>query len=79
MSGLIEFLDTTRSKDELKIALSVIEEFKGKESEVEWASFSFESWQRLEQLQDYLRLLTGIDVKEVNDNTAISYIANKQE
>lgn len=54
---ILDFLKTTRSKDELKAALEVIREFKGGESIEEWVSAPFVEWsmlERLEELLDYL-------------------------
>ena len=73
--GMLRFLKTARSKSELSLALDVLIEFKGCESVGEWAAIPFAAWAKLEQFQDYLRLLTGRDVKEVDDQTAKDYLA----
>ena len=41
------------------------------ESREEYIRFPFESWKRLEQLQDYLRLLTDTNIDKVKDDTAV--------
>ncbi len=69
--GLWQFLKTKRSVEELKTALAVIEEFKDCESEREWLALPFAMWTKLEQLEDYLRLVTGEGAEEVKDETAI--------
>lgn len=71
--GLLNFLKTTRSKEDLKTALSVLEEFKQAESSAEYFGGSFSLWVRLEQFEDYLRLLTGEGVNQVDDKIAKSY------
>lgn len=67
---LIEFLETERTKEELNTALDIIKEFKEKESEREFMQFSCESWQRLEQLEEYLKLLINREKDTVEDTTA---------
>lgn len=69
--GLWRFLLSGRTKGELIIALKILNEFKSNESREEYIGFPFESWKRLDQLQDYLRLLTDTDVGEVKDHIAI--------
>lgn len=69
-NGLLEFLKTKRTKEELKLCLDILKEFKGCENEMEWLVCSFESWIKLEQFEDYLRLLTNTETEEVNDDTA---------
>ena len=73
MKGLVTFLNTDRNKGELKIALDVIQEFRSKESLEEWGLCPFDCWVKLEQLEDYLKLLTRTDVDSVDDNKAIQY------
>ena len=72
--GLIRFLETKRSRQDLEAALSVIEEFKQLETTVEYMLQPFSLWVRLEQLEDYLRLLLGKDVEKVNDGIAREYL-----
>lgn len=68
--GLHQFLRTERSVDELKTALAVILEFKDHESAQEWGAVMFACWSKLEQLEDYLKLMTDTDVESVNDKIA---------
>jgi len=51
---ITDFLQTTRSIDELRLALEVIREFKGCESQVEWLAIPFVAWSKLEQLEEFL-------------------------
>lgn len=69
-NGLLEFLKTKRTKEELKLCLDILKEFKGCETKTEWLMCSFESWAKLEQFEDYLRLLTETEVEEVEDEQA---------
>ena len=62
--SLKNFLETKRSKKDLEIVLEVIQDFKSYESEEEWALHSFESWQKLEQLEGYLEKLLQKNLKE---------------
>lgn len=73
-NGLLDFLKTSRTKDELKLCLDILQEFKDKESQGEWLMVPFMAWSKFEQFQDYLRLLTDTDVSEVNDQTAKKFI-----
>ena len=77
--GILTFLNTTRSKEELRTALSVIEEFKASESEAEWFGIMFSAWAKLEQLEDFLRLLTGEGADQVTDQIALDYFAALSE
>ena len=62
---ITDFLKTRRSKKDLKIALDVLREFKEHESEAEWFHASFESWTKLEQLEEYLaHLVEGTPLKD---------------
>ena len=70
---LIDFLKTTRTKEELSLALDILKEFKNNESQNEWLNFPFESWARLEQLEDYIKILTDIDLDSVDDIHAKEY------
>lgn len=51
---LIDFLKTTRTKEELKTALEVLREFKECESTEEWARCPLVAWAKLEQMEEYL-------------------------
>lgn len=57
--GIISFLETNRPKKELKLALEVIREFKDYESRHEWLHIPFVAWTKLEQLEEFLKFLTG--------------------
>ena len=70
--GLISFLKTTTSINDLIVTLKVIREFKKCESKREWL-MPFIQWVRLEQLEDYLCLLTGVDANRVTDQKALDY------
>jgi len=54
---ITDFLETTRSKEELATTLSVVREFKSHESEHEWVSIPIVAWAKLEQLEEYLAYL----------------------
>ena len=71
---LLEFLKTKRTKDELKLVLDILKEFKNNESEKEFIYCSCESWIKLEQFEDYLRLLTDTEVEKVEDSRAKEYM-----
>lgn len=51
---ITDFLQTARSKDELKHALEVLREFKKHESQEEWVMIPFAAWAKLEQLEEFL-------------------------
>lgn len=68
--GLWQFLKTKRSIEELETALAVIREFKQCESTGEWLSTTFADWSILEQLEDYLCVLTDTDLDDVDDEAA---------
>jgi predicted transcriptional regulator len=72
---LLEFLKTKRTKEELSLVLDILKEFKEHESEKELAFCSFESWVKLEQFEDYLKLLTEREVEDVDDNRAKEYLS----
>ena len=67
MAGVITFLKTTRSKQELQTALDVLREFKALESKEEWFNISFTAWTKLEQFEEYLAFL--VEGKLLNDDT----------
>lgn len=75
---LLEFLKTKRTKEELNLVLDILKEFKGHESQEEWAFCSFESWVKLEQFEDYLRLLTEREIEEVDDDRAKEHLSALQ-
>jgi len=58
---ITDFLKTKRSKEELKIALDVLREFKDCESFEEWAGIPFHAWGKLEQLEEFLAHLVNGD------------------
>ena len=61
---ITDFLKTTRSKEELKLVLEVLREFKAGENEEEWLAIPFLAWAKVEQLQEYLEhLVEGKDLK----------------
>lgn len=71
--GLLNFLGTPIPVEDLKTALRVIEAFKKCESAAEWMDMPFSAWLRLEQLEDYLGMLT--DPKhETDDTTALKHL-----
>ena len=51
---ITDFLKTTRSKEELKLALEVLREFKACESQNEWLAIPFAAWAKLEQIEEFL-------------------------
>jgi len=60
---LIDFLKTTRTKEELKTALEVLREFKECEGQQEWLWGSGITWAKLEQMEEYLaHLADGEDL-----------------
>jgi hypothetical protein len=69
-NGLLDFLKTKRTKEELKLCLDILKEFKECESQAEWLMCSFSTWVKLEQFEDYLRLLTDTETESVNDEQA---------
>lgn len=54
---IADFLNTTRSKEELKTTLEVLREFKSCESAEEWAFTMFVAWAKLEQMEEFLEYL----------------------
>ena len=71
--GLLAFLRTEIPTAELATPLKVIQAFKQCEGVDEWMQ-PFEKWVRLEQLEDYLRLLTGTEADNVDDDRAIKFL-----
>lgn len=55
----VDFLKTTTSKENLKIAMDIIAEFKKNESSIEWVDTPFVQWFKLEQLESYLKNLVN--------------------
>ena len=64
---ITDFLKTTRSKEELKIALDVLLEFKRCESKEEWLGIIFAAWAKLEQFEEFLEYL--VNGKELQEDT----------
>lgn len=56
---ITDFLKTKRSKEDLKIALDILEEFKACENADEWLQIPFMAWIKLEQLQEFLEHLVN--------------------
>jgi len=71
---IIDFLKTKRSKEELKIALEILREFKTCESDGEWLGIPFRAWSKLEQLEEYLEYL--VESKLLREDT-IDYMIEK--
>ena len=62
---ITNFLKTTRSKEDLKIALEILREFKECESEEEWIRIPFIAWSKLEQMEEFLsHLVEGTELQE---------------
>lgn len=51
---IVDFLQTPRTKEELRLALEVLREFKACESEDEWNVTPFAAWAKLEQFEEFL-------------------------
>ncbi len=64
---ITDFLKTKTSKEDLKIALKVLKEFKSFESQREWALNPFSVWIKLEQLEEFLAYL--VDGKDLEEDT----------
>lgn len=73
---ITDFLKTTRSKDQLKIALEVLREFKAGESQGEWLMLSFATWAKLEQLEEFLAHL--VEAEPLREDT-MRYMARQQD
>jgi hypothetical protein len=56
---ITDFLNTKHSKEDLKVTLSVIKEFKSCESDMEWLHIDFAAWAKLEQLEEFLEHLVN--------------------
>lgn len=62
---ITDFLRTTTSRRELRIALKVLREFKACESGEEWLSIPFAAWAKLEQLEEFLvHLVDGAPLEQ---------------
>lgn len=79
MEGVIRFLRTERSKEELELALNVLMDFRALESPEEWERCSFESWKKLEQFQNYLQILVGAKLTDIDDEEAEEYYKKIKE
>jgi hypothetical protein len=75
-NGLLDFLKTKRSKKELKLCLDILTEFKKHESKIEWVVTPFDTWAKLEQFEEYLKLLTNTNIKSVTDEVAKEFLKN---
>jgi hypothetical protein len=67
MKKITDFLKTNKSKEELKIALDILLEFKNCESNEEYLRIPFAAWAKLEQLEEYLEHL--VNGKELLEDT----------
>lgn len=70
--GMLRFLATDLPASDLQAALRVIEAFKALENESEFG-MPFSMWVRLEQLQDYLCMLTDPEHK-TDDTRAAAFL-----
>lgn len=59
MKKITDFLKTKRSKEELKIALDVLKEFKEYETMQEWEKTNFMEWAKVDQLEEFLEYLVN--------------------
>ena len=75
----VDFLETKRSRGELRIVLSVLREFKEMESGAEFAHSSFRTWEKLEMIEEYLIYLTTGDIKKLQKDTVRYIKKNKPE
>lgn len=64
---IIDFLKTQRPKEELRVALAVLRDFKQCESQEEWLMIPFDAWAKLEQLEEFLAHL--VDGEPLKDDT----------
>jgi predicted transcriptional regulator len=69
--AITDLLNTTRSKDDLRVALEILREFKQNESADEYLSIMFSAWVKLEQLEEFLEHL--VENKPLKADT-IAYI-----
>lgn len=72
---ITDFLKTQRDKNDLRVALEVLREFKECESGAEWAMIPFTAWAKLEQLEEFLNHL--VEDAPLKDDT-IAYMTSEQ-
>ena len=73
---IIDFLKTSIDKEELKIALKVLKEFKSNESVEEYMFVSFSNWTKFEQLEEFLEFL--VNEKPLKKDTLVE-IENRKK
>ena len=71
MPMITDFLKTARTKEDLKIALEVLREFKSGETHREWINCPIIAWVKLEQLEEFLVYL--VEGKPLENDT-IEYL-----
>lgn len=76
---LIDFLKTTRSKEELKIALDVLKEFKANENMEEYLNCPSIAWVKLEQLEEYLEHLANNKKLEESTIEFLKYLRENKK
>jgi hypothetical protein len=64
---ITDFLNTTRPKEELAVALAILREFKKCESREEWIVIPFAAWAKLEQLEEFLAHI--VEAAPLEDDT----------
>lgn len=64
---ITDFLKLKISKKDLAKALDILKKFKDCESVGEWLSCSFQSWIKLEQLEEFLEYL--VNKKPLKEDT----------
>ena len=69
---ITDFLQTKRSREELKTTLEIIREFKAHESNEEYLAIPIAAWAKLEQLEEFLAHL--VEGKRLQPDT-LSYIS----
>lgn len=78
--GILRFLSSDKfSATDLKTALDVLHHFKDMESSDEWLYIPFAAWAKLEQMEDYLKLMTNSNTEDVSDEIAKAYHADHTE
>lgn len=73
---ITDFLQTTRSLTDLRVALGVLLEFKECESEDEYLDVAFAAWAKLEQLEEFLKHLAN---GEPLDKSTLEYLKHLEE
>ena len=73
---ITDLLKTTRPKEELKIALEILREFKNGETTEELLTCPFVAWSKLEQLEEFLEHL--VEGKPLQDDT-LEYMESKRD